>query len=106
MIFRFVLFLFLSLPVRGGGWEISVGFLAGASAADTVSSWGRQELNPVLGRGRFGKSHLGRKCAITGLSLGLQVLAIRRDRKLKKLFTVSNLVSAAVLTGVAIRNSH
>lgn len=99
-----ILFTLLTTPLFSKGWELSVGFVVGGSSLDSASSWGRQELNPILGRGRFGGSHLGRKCAITGLSLGAQGLLIKKYPQIKGPLTKMNVVWGSILTGVAIRN--
>jgi hypothetical protein len=53
--------------------------VATSTAADSVSSWGRCERNPVLanGSGRFSARGLAIKLAVTGVVLGHQYLWLR-----------------------------
>ena len=79
--------------------QIAVGV---ASATDIASSWGRQELNPVLGQGTFGYRQTGIKLGILGASMATaDRLTLKRRRRL---LTVVNFAVAGVLTGVAVRN--
>ena len=79
--------------------QIAVGV---ASATDIASSWGRQELNPVLGQGTFGYRQTGIKLGILGASM---VTADRLTfKRRRRLLTVVNFAVAGVMTGVAVRN--
>ena len=79
--------------------QIAVGV---ASATDIASSWGRQELNPVLGQGTFGYRQTGIKLGILGASMATaDRLTLKRRRRL---LTVVNFAVAGVLTRVAVRN--
>ena len=79
--------------------QIAVG---AASGADIASSWGRQELNPVLGQGVFGYRQTGIKLGILGASM---VTADRLTfKRRRRLLTVVNFAVAGVMTGVAVRN--
>ena len=79
--------------------QIAVGV---ASATDIASSWGRQELNPVLGRGTFGAKQ-------TTIKVGLLASTMYTSDRLtfkrrRRLLTVVNFAVAGVMTGVAVRN--
>ena len=73
-----------------------------ASATDIASSWGRRELNPVLGRGTFGVRQTGIKVGLlTSTMYTSDRLTFKRRRRL---LTVVNFAVAGVMTGVAVRN--
>ena len=77
----------------------------GASqAADTASSWGGHELNPVLGTGRFGGRQVGIKSAVVGSGIAAQYVAVRQYPRHRKVATVVNFALAAATTAVAVRN--
>lgn len=76
--------------------------LAISQVPDSHSSWGRFELNPVLGRGAFGPRQLAIKAGIT-----TSLLVAQRHRVFKRhrrLFTVANFAVAGVTLAVAGRN--
>ena len=87
-------------------WWISVAALGVASILDAQSSWGRQELNPLLrsSDGRFGARGVVVKTSIMGGITVLEWLGLRRDRKLAAPLAVGNASVAAWTGGVAIRN--
>ena len=77
----------------------------GASqAADTASSYGGYELNPVLGTGRFGGRQVGIKVGVVGSGLAAQYIAVRKHPQHKRVATIVNFALAAATTGVAVRN--
>jgi hypothetical protein len=57
-------------------FRISQAALAAGNCADVASSLGRQETNPVLGRGQFGGRQIAIKAAIIGgIMLGQEIVA-------------------------------
>ena len=60
-------------------WKASLAAVAAGAAADSVSSWGRCQRNPVLanGSGRFSARGLAIKLAVTGVVLGNQYRWLR-----------------------------
>lgn len=76
--------------------------LATAQVPDSHSSWGRFELNPVLGKGAFGPRHLAIKTAVAVSTLaGQRHPAFKRHRRV---FTIVNFAVAGVTLAVAKRN--
>lgn len=78
-------------------------FAAGATA-DIASSFGRTELNPILGRGQFGTQQAGRSIAISAGALLAGELIARKWPRSRKLLTWVNFASAGVRFGAAGRN--
>lgn len=99
MAVRFIVLILLALPLFAQS-RPSVAALIGAHSADVATSWGRRELNPVLGE-RFGWRGLTIKAATTG---GLLYAQRRTGPRYRKIWTITNYVSAAVITTVAVRN--
>ncbi len=95
----------LTLPAKAAdallASQLSV---ATASLADVASSWGRQEANPLLGRGTFGARQFVEKEALTGVALSLQRPLLRRWPRLRREFVVLNWVTVGLLTGGAVYN--
>jgi hypothetical protein len=91
---------------RSGWWKLSVLFTAAAAAADSHSSWGRLEVNPVLrgANGRFGLQGVAIKALITGGAIGAQYLLLRRNPKVEKYGIVTNMVMAGALGTAAVVN--
>jgi hypothetical protein len=88
-------------------WWASVAALAASSVLDARSSWGRQELNPLLqnSNGRFSARSVGIKSALVGAGVAFQWLALRHhNQKLEKPFSFVNLAGAGLTTGAAIHN--
>jgi hypothetical protein len=89
-------------------WWASVATLAAASAADAGSSWGRQEMNPLLrgSNGRFSTRGIQLKSAIVGgVCLG-QWLLLRRHPKAQKRLGAANFGMAALTAGAVIHNTR
>jgi hypothetical protein len=84
-------------------FEIS---LAGAIAADTASSWGCYEANPLLrsSDGRFGAKGAAIKVGISGGGLLLAHFLHRKYPKLENPLTFAFGGGSAWLNGIAIRN--
>ena len=84
----------------------SVVALLAANAADAGTSWGRQELNPMLARsgGTFGWQSAAIKSGLTGGLLLFQHVARRRHPELDRSMAYTNFAAAGALAGVAARN--
>ncbi len=85
--------------------RVSQGLLAGAGAADTASSWGKSEANPLLRTGpRFSYGSLAIKMgALTGGVIA-QHLILRKAPYEAPLFASANLAGAALLGVAAAHN--
>lgn len=84
-------------------WSLAA--LAAANVADVATTWGRPELNPILGgTARFGLVSLAAKSALCGGSFLLQRKLIHRNPGLRRTFTWVNFVMAGGLGGVAVHN--
>lgn len=98
---KLALLALLSVPLAAQS-RSSVAALLTAHTADVATSWGRYEANPFLGE-RFGWRGLAIKSATTG---GLLYVQRRTGPKYRKVWTITNYVSAAVIASVAYRNYH
>ncbi|MGA2134859.1 MAG: hypothetical protein ABSH50_21445 [Bryobacteraceae bacterium] len=79
--------------------------VAGADAADTASSWGKLESNPLLSTGsRFSYSSLAIKLGALAGGLTAQHFLARRNPEQTAVFASANLGAAGVLSLVAARN--
>ncbi|HEY1205466.1 MAG: hypothetical protein ABSH46_05910 [Bryobacteraceae bacterium] len=88
-------------------WWASVAALAAATALDARSSWGRQELNPLLqgSNGRFNAGSVEIKSAIVGATVAFQWLALRHhSKKLDEPLGFANLAAAGLTAGAAAHN--
>jgi hypothetical protein len=81
--------------------------LAGANAADAASSWGKNELNPVVRTGQtFGYGSLAIKMgALTGAVVAQRYI-LRKSPNKTPVFASANLAAAALLGVVAKRNMN
>ena len=73
---------------------------------DSLSSWNRYELNPILqdASGKFNGKGLAIKASITtGVLIG-EWWVLTKWPSLKKAATIGNFVLAGVMTGAAVRN--
>lgn len=88
-------------------WKLSLLALAAAHSADAATSWNKRELNPMLSpsSGAFGLQTLAIKWAITGGSMGLQAILLRRRPQLSKMFAGINCMESGVIGATAIHNS-
>jgi hypothetical protein len=86
-------------------WKLSLLALAGATSADALSSWGKQEGNPLLrsSNGTFGLRGLTIKSGLTGASFIPQYM-MRNNPKAQKTFTVLNFAETAMFTALAVHN--
>lgn len=89
-------------------WWASVAALAAASLFDARSSWGRQELNPLLrgAAGRFDARSIEIKTGIVAAGLFGQWLAVRRRPKLAAPLGAVNAVTAGVTAAATVHNTH
>jgi len=89
---------------RARSWNISVAFVAGSQMMDALSSRGRIEANPLLGRGQFGLSQSAIKGGIVGGVVLTEWLILRRHPETKRFWTWTNYATGAATTVVAVRN--
>ncbi len=85
-------------------WRWSAAVLAAANAGDAISSMGRYELNPVLGRGTFGLRATGIKISIPAATLGVEYLILRRHPEAMRKAAWLNFGMAGVTAGIAAYN--
>lgn len=77
-----------------------------AEIADSASSWGKMEANPLLGQSRFGAAKAGLKLGVVSAILTGQYFLVRhRGPGTYKAMAAINFASAGVLGAVAYRNS-
>jgi len=80
--------------------------VAAGEVADSASSWGKLEANPVLGQSRFGMEKAGAKIGLVGGVLAGEYFLLRhRSPATWKAMTAVNFAGAAALGGIAYRNS-
>jgi hypothetical protein len=85
-------------------WKWSIAALAAANTADAASSFGRYELNPVLGVGRFCPRATGIKFGISSAAIGAQYLMLRRRPEAARKAAWVNFTLAGATAGIAVRN--
>jgi hypothetical protein len=79
--------------------------LTAAEMADSASSWGKLESNPVLGQSRFDASKAGVKLGMVSGVIGAQYLILRhRSPTAYKMVAAFNFASAGALGAIAYRN--
>jgi hypothetical protein len=78
--------------------------LAAGNGADAFSSWGRPEINPILGRGRFGGQQIALKTALVGGSMLAQELIARKAPSVKPALSIVNFGMAGYLGWQSVRN--
>ena len=94
----------LDKPASHRNWQFSVGFMVGGSALDGVSSVGRVEMDPILGRGNYGARQITvQASAMVALPL-LERWTIRRWPRSERGWIVANYVIGAAHVGAAVRN--
>ena len=109
----FVAFLGLASSMRAEAfmqtnlaWKASVAAMLASHAADTASSWGMRELNPVL-RGRdqtFDGRSAAIKLGVVGAIIGVEYLIMRRHPKSLRLLTRLNWTTSIITGGIAAHN--
>jgi hypothetical protein len=78
--------------------------LLASTAADVASSYGQRELDPVLGRGRYGIRQASLEFGITGAMLAAQEILVHHKPFLAKRLAIVNLVRVGAFTGLAVHN--
>lgn len=91
---------------RGKVWWASVGAMIGASFFDAHSSWGRQELNPVLRgtNGEFGAKGIALKVGIASGVAIAQYFLLRKNPGAEKSMAIGNFGMAGVFGAIAVYN--
>jgi hypothetical protein len=110
----FLLFIVLLLPAASGAqrrsrwraaWRVSQAVLAGADAADAASSWGKNEMNPLVRvGGRFSYGSLAIKLGALAGGLAAQHYIVRKAPERMPLLASANLAIAGLLGSIAARN--
>jgi len=85
-------------------WRVSEVVLVAATTADAASSWGRPEINPVLGH-QFGARGIAVKAGLMGGVLALQEFSVRRGMN-PKAAAALNFAGAGVFGYAAIHNTR
>jgi len=75
-----------------------------AQGTDIASTLGKDEANPILGRGPFGGRQVGIKLGIFSFGMTAQYVAVRKQPQHKRIATIVNFALAGVTMGVAVRN--
>jgi hypothetical protein len=70
------------------------------------SSYGQRELDPVLGRGRYGVRQTALEFGITGAMLAAEEVVVRHKPFMAKPLAILNLVRVGAFTGLAVYNEH
>lgn len=101
----FLSFSFFAAPLRADWLTASQVTFGAANAADVATSYGQCcETNPVLGEGTFGKKQLAIKAVITTGLIAIQRPLVNRNPKLRKVFVITNFVTAGIFAGAATWN--
>lgn len=79
--------------------------LVAGATADAASSYGKGEINPVLGRGQFGARQAAIKGALLSSALAAECIAAHHAPKAWKPLALINAASAVTLGIVAARNT-
>lgn len=87
-------------------WAWSAAALMTSVAADTASSMGRQEMNPLLrgSMGQFNARSAALKFGIAGALLGSQYLLLKKHPEQAAWATTGNFAAAGLTSGIAVRN--
>jgi hypothetical protein len=87
-------------------WRVSLAALGGATAADMASSFGKQEVNPLMeaGGGRFSAQSVALKASLTGAAMFIQWRIVRKSSRAQPYAGAANLALAGVLAGAAAHN--
>ncbi|HXM42373.1 MAG TPA: hypothetical protein VN924_14055 [Bryobacteraceae bacterium] len=86
--------------------RITQAALLASTAADAASSYGQRELDPVLGRGRYGVRQASLEFGITGAMLAAQQILVHYKPFLAKRLAIVNMVRVGAFTGLAVYNEH
>jgi hypothetical protein len=102
-----LLLLATSAHAEGGPHKLyrwSIAALIAGSTADAASTWGQNEINPVLGSGRFGMGQVAVKGGIVAGALLIQGFMLKRQPQTEHIFDVGNFAMGAAFGAVAVRN--
>ena len=108
---RIILLALLALPAfaldaaLSRSWKISVAAMAAATAADAATSYGRPELNPVLGQ-QFGGRGIAIKAGVLFGTVWAEHRLLRKHPRFAKPFTIFNFAIAGTHGSVAVVNSR
>lgn len=92
--------------IRAGDFAWSAAAFAAAQAADSASSYGLRELNPVLAdaHGRFGVKGVAWKAGITGGVVLGEMWVVKKRPRSRRAIAIANLVAAGVTAALAVHN--
>jgi hypothetical protein len=84
----------------------SVAAFNAVNILDITSSYGKQELNPLLAGNnqRFDMSSAGKKLAMVGAIDASQIFALRRQPATRRRLAIANFVMSGILAGVVAHN--
>lgn len=85
--------------------KASIAALLCGNAADTASSWGQVERNPLLGQ-TFNGRGAAIKWGLIGASVGLQLWYVKKHPKAERVFVIENFALAGAFGAVAVRNAR
>jgi len=87
-------------------WKLSVGPVFASQTLDVASSYGMQELNPMLAGsdGRLGVKGAGIKLGTTAGFIGIQYWIVHKYPRSARIFTKLNWSVSIVTTGFAAHN--
>ena len=105
-------------PERGGGqssasnakwhrqWAISLAPLFASQVLDSASSYGMQELNPLLASpdGSFGMKATTIKFGVVGALAATEYFVVRKYPRSARVFTILNWTAAGATSALAIHN--
>lgn len=94
-----------SAQSRDASYRASWGALVAGNAADTITSWGKREANPLAGD-RFGGRAIPVKAAGLGAAYLIERTVTRRHPETTRLLRWVNFAAAGALGFVAYRNSR
>jgi hypothetical protein len=87
-------------------WAISLAPLFASQALDSASSYGMQELNPLLAspNGSFGMKATTLKFGVIGALAATETFVVRKYPRAAKVFTIVNWTAAGATGALAIHN--
>lgn len=96
----------LAAPAGQRMWKASLLSLAGATALDAASSWGKCEGNSLIagGGGRFDSRSLSLKSAAIGGLMAFEHFSGKKHPQLYRLFSATNFAVSGGLSAYAVRN--
>lgn len=85
-------------------WRVTQAALVASTVADVASSYGKFELDPLLGRGRYGVRQASLEIGITGAMIAVQEITVHHKPLVAKHLAIVNLVRVGLFTGLAAHN--